>query len=41
MKQEEYSKDKDAENLLGLREKGALLFEPAELGYFCPICNSK
>ena len=37
------SKNKDAEEIVGLRNKGKpsiSLFMPHELGYACPICDS-
>jgi hypothetical protein len=35
------SKNKEAEELLGLRKKGTSVFQPVELGYVCPICNTE
>lgn len=39
-KQQGESKNKVAEQLLGLRMKGTPLFAPHELGYACPICGA-
>lgn len=41
MNENKYSKNKRAKKLMGLRKKGTPLFVPVELGYYCPICNSK
>ena len=35
----EISKNKEAEELVGLRRKGNSIFLPYELGYACPICG--
>ena len=35
-----YSKNKRAEELMGLRSKGQPIDLPCELGYNCPICHN-